>query len=522
MFKLILVSGEPQDAEYILKPGENIIGRSRSNDIKVSAMDVSGRHTRLLVENGAVFVENLSQYGTFVDTEPVEGRVAIRAGSVLKIGKTTELQLKAVESQRPGPVAVDDDGPVTGAAVHADEGPATGDEGPLHVPPSAPPPVKAAVAASADFDDALTVDAGGGSYEGEEGATRAMHTRAATPDEIQILKDHETRRAKRKLVTVISTVAVLLALGVIFRPRRPPPELVIEWTKNKQGVYQHRFEPGISGGLAKGEYDLRYPDNGTFKKSDMVGGYVMSGFLGRNLDVPVRIILQEENDLRLASMTQEQIVSDWVEMCTGSGGVWRFNEPSKLAVFFGDKNGIPYTRITYLRDDGGSWFGVANVFRHGRRRIVARAEAPAVDQVRVEELLSSRLVYVADELQFSYWTYTPGLARVAVEEELREVRHELERMAPGTWMSIDKQLCALLSRVVPQQDTVSEKECLRLLAKLRESEALWFNSQQLAFESYKFRGDLKMARKVSVLTKGVFSEMSDQRFYTVRKWSLEP
>ncbi len=520
MFKLILVSGEPQDAEYILKPGDNIIGRSRSNDIKVSAMDVSGRHTRLLVENGAVFVENLSQYGTFIDTEPVEGRVEIKAGSVLKIGKTTELQLKTVASHQPVPDALDD-GPATGAVACADEGPATGDESePHHPPPS--PPVKAPAAAAADFDDSLTVDAGGGSYDGEEGATRAMHTRAATPDEIQILKDHESRRAKHKVITIISAIVVLLALGVIFRPRRPAPELVIEWTKNKQGVYQHLFEPGVSGGLNKGEYDLRYPDNGTFKKSDTVGGYMLSGYVGRDLDVPVRIILQEEVDLRLASMTQDQIVSDWVEMCSGSGGVWRFNEPSKLAVFFGDKNGIPYTRITYLRDDGGSWFGVASVFRHGRRRIVARAEAPAVEQVRVEELLSSRLVYVADELQFSFWPYTPGLARVAVQDELKEVRHELERMAPGTWMSIDKQLCALLSRVVPQQDTEAEKECLRLLAKLRESEALWFNSQQLAFESYKFRGDLKMARKVSVLTKGVFSEMSDQRFYTVRKWSLEP
>jgi len=512
-----MIDGDPQGAEFVLKPGENIIGRSRSTDIKVSAMDVSGRHTRLLLEDGVVLVENMSQYGTFVDNEPVESRIEITAGSILKMGKSTEMRLESLADTPSAPVVLDD-GPATGEPSLFDDGPATGADAELT---AAPPPIQAA-APQSDFEESLTMDAGTGGYEEEEGATRAMHTRAATPDEIQILKDNESRRAKRKLTTIISVVVVLLALGVIFRPRRPPPEIEIEWTKNDKGNYVHLFAPGVSGGRDKGFYDLRYPDNGTFKKSDVVGGYMLSGFVGRDLNVPVRIFLQEEVDLRLASMTREQIVADWIEMISGSGGVWRFNQPSKLAVFFGDKNGIPYSRVTYLRDDNGSWFGVASVFRHGKHRIVARAEAPANEQIRVENLISSRLIYVADEYQFSYWPYIPESAPVSVKDELEEARHDLERMAPGTWMSIDKQLCSLLSRVVPQEDEESRQECLRLLSKLRENEALWFNSQQLAFESYKFRGDLKMARKVSVFTKGVFSEMSDQRYYTVRKWNMEP
>ena len=515
MFKLILINGDPAGAEFVLKPGENIIGRSRSTDIKISAMDVSGRHTRVLVEDGQVLVENMSQYGTFVDDGAVESRVEINPGCILKIGKSTEMRLEIVDESPAASIELDE-GSETGEAPAGDEGAATVADAELTA-------ASASVAVEAsDFDDNLTMDAGIGSYDDEEGATRAMHTRAATPDEIQILKDSESKRAKRKLTTIISVVVVLLALGVIFRPRRPPPEIEIEWTKNKKGGYQHLFEPGISGGRDQGHYDLRYPDNGTFKRSDVVGGYMFSGFVGRDLDVPVRIILQEELDLRLASMTRAQIVADWIEMSASSGGVWRFNKPSKLAVFFGDKNGIPYTRVTYLRDEAGSWFGVASVFRHGNRRIVVRAEAPAVEQVRVENLLSSRMIYVADELQFSYWPYIANVSKLSVQEGLAEARHDLERMAPGTWMSLDKLLCGLLSRAVPQQDLESETECLRLLAKLRKNEALWFNSQQLSFESYKFRGDMKMARKVSVFTKGVFSEMSDQRYYTVRKWNLEP
>jgi hypothetical protein len=234
----------------------------------------------------------------------------------------------------------------------------------------------------------------------------------------------------------------------------------------------------------------------------------------------MRIFVQEEQDLRLATLSREQIVADWCEMIATGGGDWRLDKPSTLAVFFGDKNGIPYTRITYLRDDeGSSWFGVANVMRHGRRRIVVRAEAPANEQVRMEHLLSSRLVYVADEMQYSYWPYTKVGDNVPVDEALEQVRHDLERMAPGTWMSLDHMLCGLLSRVVPAEDAESEKECLRLLKKLRVSQALWFNSQQLAYESARFRGDVKHAQKVMVFTKGVFSEISDQRYYTVRKWN---
>jgi len=521
MFKLIMINGEPHNAEFVLKPGENIIGRSRSTGIKVSAMDVSGRHSRVLVEDDMVLVENMSQYGTFVDNQPVESRIEVALGSVLKIGKNTEMRLEKVADSPAAPIGMDD-GPATGEPSTFDDEDVTGDVTGADAGLTAAPAPHSSAAPVSDFEESLTMDAGIENYDDEEGATRAMHTRAATPDEIQILKDNESSRAKRKMTITISVVVVLLVLGVIFRPRRPPPETEISWSKDAKGNYQHLFESGISGGREQGFYDLRYPDNGTFKKSDVVGGYKLSGSVGRDRDVPVRIILQEEVDLRLASMTQEQIVADWIEMSSGSGGVWRFNPPSKLAVFFGDKNGIPYSRITYLRDDNGSWFGVANVFRHGKHRIVARAEAPANEQVRVENLLSSRLIYVADEYQFAYWPYIADIAAVSVEDELSEARHDLDRMAPGTWMSVDKQLCALLSRVVPQEDIESTQESLRLLNKLRQSEALWFNSQQLSFESYKFRGDLKMARKVSVFTKGVFSEMSDQRYYTVRKWNLEP
>lgn len=512
MFKLIFLSGESAGNEHLLKSGSNVVGRSRSTDVKLASMDVSGRHATITVEGDKAFVENMSQYGTFVDGTAAEGRVELSAGQVLKMGKGTEMRIEVSEES----TAADADA--------LDDEPDTGDD--FGVSMAATGAADASVGATAtvtggSFDDDLTMDASatGGAYDDEEGATRAMHTRAATPDEIEHLKEQEAKRVKQKMTITVVGVVVLLALGVIFRPRTRAPELVISWPKDEQDNYMHRFCPGPSGGVEKGQYDIRYPDNGTFKTSDSPGGYTISGYVGRDRDVPMRIIVQEELDLRLASLTRDQVVADWTEMAAESGGVWRINKPSKLAVFFGDKNGIPYSRVTYLRDDdGSSWFGVASIFRYGRRRIVVRAEAPAVEQARVEYLLSSRLVYVADEMQFTYWPYIRIGDKVPVSEALEQVRHDIERMAPGTWMSLDHMLCGLLSRVVVAQDSKTEKECLRLLSKLRKHEALWFNSQQLAYESARFGGDVKDARKIIVFTKGVFSDISDQRYYTVRKW----
>lgn len=516
MYKLLILSGDSAGNEHQLKTGSNVIGRSRSADVNLSSMDVSGRHARILIEGESVFVENMSQYGTFVDGSVVEGRVEISSGQILKMGKGTEIKLEKVAEDHS---AAEENVALEPPAAPFDDGPDTGEDFGVTMAATG-----AAAETGGAFDNDVTVDASatGGAYDDEEGATRAMHTRAATPDEIQHLKEKESKHVKQKMVSIVIGVVVLLALGVIFRPRTPPPELEISWPMDEQKHYMNRFEPGPSGGREKDQYDVCYPDNGTFKKSESAGGFVLSGFIGRDKDVPMRIIVQEEQDLRLATLTREQIVADWIEMIAESGGAWRINKPSTLAVFFGDKNGIPYTRVTYLRDDGGkSWFGVANVMRHGRRRIVVRAESLAVEQARVEYLLSSRLVYVADAFQYSYWPYTKIGDKVPVEVALEQVRHDLERMAPGTWMSLDKMLCGLLSRVVPTGDAGTEKECLRLLVKLRENEALWFNSQQLAYESALVRGEDKLAKKIVVFTEGVFSHMSDQRYYTVRKWNVE-
>ncbi|MFA5207035.1 MAG: FHA domain-containing protein, partial [Lentisphaeria bacterium] len=74
MMRLILEKGLPADAVLEIPEGESVVGRSHSAQLQIEAGDVSGRHFRLWRNGPVVEVENLSQYGTYVDGDPVTGR----------------------------------------------------------------------------------------------------------------------------------------------------------------------------------------------------------------------------------------------------------------------------------------------------------------------------------------------------------------------------------------------------------------------------------------------------------------
>jgi len=95
-------------------------------------------------------------------------------------------------------------------------------------------------------------------------------------------------------------------------------------------------------------------------------------------------------------------------------------------------------------------------------------------------------------------------------------------MAPATWIETESQLSGLLTKAARDDNKEVEAEALALLARLREREALWFNSQQLAFDAAVMQGSVKKARKIAEFTKGIFSNNEDQRYYAVRKWKAEP
>ncbi|HOE60416.1 MAG TPA: FHA domain-containing protein [Kiritimatiellia bacterium] len=556
MFCLKVEKGEPAGEVHILKEGENTLGRSRSATFRLGASDVSGQHARIVVRGGVVTVENLSQFGTKVDGTPITGSVQLTEGQRLSMGESTVLCLLRTPAGEPSagadmsaaePDVTQTKGTLGVEAIlqaRADEIP-TGEGVPPSpetggatraTPPPPPPPAQVAAAAptGAEFGapvpaypdsdltsglplEALTVDS-----ETIEGATRAMQTRAATPEEIEHLRIVEQKRHKKRITRALAVLIPLIALVVIFRPRTPPPEPKIEWAKDEEGNYLDLFEAAPSGGLAEGGYDLCYPGPVRFDKTVTEDGVILSGFVGRERNVPMRLITQEQTDPKFVTMDRLAFVEEWIQQQKADNKRWSFDKPSPMPGFIGIRNGIPYLRVTYYRDDDeGSWFGVASVFRYGYRRIVIRAEAPASERVRLEDLLSSKFMRASEAMEYAYWEAPEELPKQSEAVLLKQAEADLNRMAPATWFELQRNLSGLLARTVLSGNKTTEVEALRLLVRLRERLTLWFNSQQLAFDAARMQNNRGQARETARLTRAVFKDMEDQRYYTVRKWNTE-
>lgn len=513
MFRLTVEKGEAAGRVYELKPGENTIGRSRSAAVHIASPDVSGVHARIRVAGGVALLENLSQFGTSVNGAPASGEVALADGQRIALGKSTVLRFSgdvaAAEEAATGPglePAADSGERTVAATMAATRAPATqaatraGDTDGLEMTAAFVPP---------DPD-----------MEEEEGATHAMQTRGATPEEIELLRADEQKRARKKVMILAAVAVATLIMATVFRPKPLPPENEIEWARDERGEYLDDFMPAISGGVKDGGYDVMYPGNKSFKKSVVGGGFVLEGRVGRKLDVPMRVVLQEEHDTRLAGMSRAAMVDDWIAQVSASGGRWNFDRPSPVIAFFGKRNGVPYTRVTYVRDGGGSWFGMASVVRHGRRRITVCAEVPVTERVRAESMLATKMLIASEGFEYAHWEHNPVTPAFPENEVLAQIGKELERIAPATWVALENQLTGVLTKASLSANESCVEEARRLLVKLRERQTLWFNSQQLAFDAALMQGSNSRALKIAEFTKAVFSNMEDQRYFTVRKWKV--
>ena len=122
------------------------IGRSHSNELKLSAPDVSGRHVVLMLSDGGVAMDNLSSRVTLVDSAPLAAaeRKTLMAGQTVTMGSSTAFVLECLPDAAPAapqPAPSNDDEQTALPAK----------------PAVAPPPPKPSAAASSD-DDATNLD----------------------------------------------------------------------------------------------------------------------------------------------------------------------------------------------------------------------------------------------------------------------------------------------------------------------------------------------------------------------------
>lgn len=99
MFKIVIVGGKLRGQEFILKPGENTLGRDPSCDIHFSVDGVSKKHMSISVNDDNVIVSDMgSANGTFLNGRIVK-KATIKTGD--KIGlPNSVLQLVYVQEKK--------------------------------------------------------------------------------------------------------------------------------------------------------------------------------------------------------------------------------------------------------------------------------------------------------------------------------------------------------------------------------------------------------------------------------------
>lgn len=78
---------EGKKFDYELQPGQNLIGRSPNSFIVIPNPTASGRHAIIHAEAGQFILEDAgSRNGTFVNGQPIEGRVMLSHGDTIRFG----------------------------------------------------------------------------------------------------------------------------------------------------------------------------------------------------------------------------------------------------------------------------------------------------------------------------------------------------------------------------------------------------------------------------------------------------
>jgi pSer/pThr/pTyr-binding forkhead associated (FHA) protein len=73
---------------FLLRPGDNLVGRSAEASVRIDAPGVSRRHALVVVRDDGATIEDLaSKNGTFVGERPVEEPTPLQDGDQLRLGR---------------------------------------------------------------------------------------------------------------------------------------------------------------------------------------------------------------------------------------------------------------------------------------------------------------------------------------------------------------------------------------------------------------------------------------------------
>ncbi len=320
---------------------------------------------------------------------------------------------------------------------------------------AAPAPTRAAPSASHATAETLADDAfseltrsmGGVTGQGgeaEEGATRAMQRAPRRPRRSSTCRSLSVTGAAPNDRWGLSVAIPLVVLALIFRPRRPPPEVEIEWPKDAAGSYLDQFEPAPSGGYKEADSMCAIRATGTFKRKAIEGGMMLDG--SRPLDgcADARGGARGARGALCGTCRARRQWRNWMQQVADSGGRWNFDRPVAHACFLRPQKRYSIHAVTNLRDGDGTWFGVASEWvLYGDRRLVAAHRGAATERMRAEKMMSVKLILAADAFEFAYWRGVPGAASLVSPRCCRQIPRRLGTDRAGDLGGIRSRCCAV-------------------------------------------------------------------------------
>src|ERR1044071_9571281 len=96
-FQLIMRSGPPPGAAFVLEGDQIDIGRDSTNEIVINDAESSHRHARLTFQGGKYVLEDLgSTNGTFVNGQRLAGPRVLKSGEVVSFGEQIVMIFEAI------------------------------------------------------------------------------------------------------------------------------------------------------------------------------------------------------------------------------------------------------------------------------------------------------------------------------------------------------------------------------------------------------------------------------------------
>jgi len=337
----------------------------------------------------------------------------------------------------------------------------------------------------------------------------------ADPELINRLRELEHKKAKRRLLLAglfLAMFGVLLYLGP---PRGAPPELTLSWPKKADGSYS---EGGIKLPLGGGRVVFPHPPGGKAQIDSFEGGFTIETHVGRALDVPLYLHLEDRADTDLARRHLPRLVTQWQNEKRQTELRYSFSPALQKPFFIGRQNAVPATIVPYQYQNGELRSGFAWFVHLGDRLLVLRSEIASKDFDRGKGLVGTNFLSFDAATIRRYWLPQPDAGSATRQELLADATQNLGRIAPGTWSATERALMHVIADATAEVAFADISRGFELLERLRTKQDLWFRNLKLerdaAYISYNDKEIVNIRRRAM----SIFTNPSDKRYHTIRDW----